>query len=38
MQRGLIGHRAGEKGIAVLFQRDGQAVKPVGPIGDPDGP
>ncbi len=33
MQRGLVNHRAGEKRIAVLFQRDGQAPKPVCPLG-----
>ena len=32
MQRGLIDHRAGQKRVAVLFQRDGQAFKPGGPL------
>ena len=32
MQRGLVNHRAGEERIAVLFQRDGQAAKPVCPL------
>ena len=31
MQPGLIDHRAGEKRDAVLFQRDGQALKMAGP-------
>jgi hypothetical protein len=31
MQRGLIGHRAGQKCVAVVFQRDGQTPKPVCP-------
>jgi hypothetical protein len=31
MQRGLIDHRAGYERIAVVFQRDGQALKPVSP-------
>ena len=32
MQRSLVNHRAGEEGIAVICQRDGQAVKPVCPL------
>ena len=32
MQRGLVNYRAGQKRIAVLFQRDGQALKPVCPL------
>ena len=32
MQRGLVNHRAGQERIAVLFQRDGQALKPVCPL------
>ena len=32
MQRGLIDHWAGEKRISVLFERDGQAFEPVGPL------
>ena len=31
MQRCLIDHRAGEKRVTVLFQRDGQTIKPFGP-------
>ena len=31
MQRGLVNYRAGQKRVAVLFQRDGQATKPVAP-------
>jgi len=31
MQRGLVNHRTGQKRIAVLFQRDGQALKPICP-------
>ena len=30
MQRGLIDHRAGQKRLAAVFQRDGEALKPVG--------
>ena len=41
MQRGLVNHRAGKKCVAVIFQRDGQTLKPVGPLAaqmafDPD--
>src|SRR5947209_6974873 len=41
MQRGLIDDGAGHERIAVLFERDGQAPEPVGPLGsqmplDPD--
>jgi len=41
MQRSLIDHRAGQKRIAVVFQGDGQALKPVCPLStqmalDPD--
>ena len=32
MQRGLIDYWAGYKRIAVLFQSDGQAPKPVSPL------
>ncbi len=32
MQRGLVNHRAGDKSITVVFQRDGQAPKPVCPL------
>ena len=32
MQRSLVNHRAGEERLAVLCQRDGQALKPVGPL------
>ena len=32
MQRSLIGHRAGEERLAILLQRDGKALKPVGPL------
>ena len=32
MQRGLIDHRSCEKRITVVFQRDGQASKPVCPL------
>jgi len=32
IQSSLVSHRAGEKRIAVLFQRDGQALKPVCPL------
>ena len=32
MQRGLIDHRAGQEGIAVVFQCDGHALKPVCPL------
>ena len=31
MQRSLINYRTGKERIAALFQRDGQAVKPVAP-------
>ncbi len=31
MQRSLIDHRAGEKRLAVLGQRDGHLLKPIGP-------
>jgi hypothetical protein len=33
MQRGLIDNRASYEGLAVLFKRDGQAPKPVRPLG-----
>ncbi len=33
MQGGLISHRAAQERVAVLFQRDGQAVKPLRPAG-----
>ena len=41
MQGSLVDHRTGEKRSAVLFQRDGQALKPVCPLAaqmalDPD--
>ncbi len=32
VQRGLVGQRAGEQRIAVVFQRDAQAIKPVAPL------
>ena len=32
MQHCLIGHRAGQQGIAVVCQRDRQAAKPVRPF------
>ena len=32
MQRSLISHGSGKKRIAVLFQRDGQAIEPVRPL------
>lgn len=32
MQCGLVHYRAGQERIAVLFQRYGQAVEPVGPL------
>ena len=32
MQRGLIDHRAGQQRVAVIFQRDGEAPEPVGPL------
>jgi hypothetical protein len=31
MQRSLIYYRAGKEGIAVVFRRDGQTLKPVCP-------
>ena len=33
MQRGLVDHRTSLKRVAVFFQCDGQALKPVGPAG-----
>lgn len=33
MQRGQVSHRAGEERVAVLFQREGEALEPVGPPG-----
>ena len=33
MQCGLVNHRSGKKRIAIVFQRDGQALKPVCPLG-----
>src|SRR5215207_1573455 len=41
MQRGLIDHCASQERIAILFQRDGQSLKPARPVGtqialDPD--
>ena len=30
MQGGLIDYRTGEKGLAIVFQCDGQTLKPVG--------
>ena len=32
MQRRLIDHRTGEQRLAVVFQRDGEAIKPVCPM------
>ncbi|NJN54687.1 MAG: hypothetical protein HC804_07990 [Anaerolineae bacterium] len=32
MQGGLINHGAGENGVAIVCQRDGQAIKPVHPL------
>src|SRR5437588_8487771 len=32
MQRGLVGYRAGQQRVAVVFKRDREAVKPVGPL------
>jgi len=32
MQRGLVKHRAGQKRLAILFQRDGQTVEPIHPL------
>lgn len=32
MQCGLIDHRAGENRTSIVFQRDGQAAKPVCPL------
>ncbi len=32
MQRGLIDHRAGQERVAVVFQGEGQAPKPVCPL------
>ena len=32
MQSGLVNYRASYKRIAVVFQRDGQALKPVCPL------
>ena len=32
VQRGLVGHGAGEKCVAVLFQGGQSVVKPVGPV------
>ena len=32
MQRGLVDHRTGNQGIAVVFQADGHSVKPVRPL------
>ena len=41
MQGSLVNYRAGQERGAVIFQRDGQALKPVGPLAaqmvfDPD--
>ncbi len=33
VQGGLVPHRTGKKGVAVLFRRDGQAVEPCRPLG-----
>jgi hypothetical protein len=33
MQCGLISHRAAQERVAVLVQRDGQAVEPLHPAG-----
>jgi hypothetical protein len=41
MQRGLVGHWAGEERLAIVLERDGQALEPVDPLSaqmarDPD--